>query len=599
MTTRDQVRSGQLVTTFGPGAMIDFPRDSVIVAGLDHWRYRDVAAAVVDEPRLLEKLRRVLDQPDLTLRRPPACSDDPREMGPCIKGWRFPVWFIVQRNETGRGGIRRRRLVHLDRLHNGRYKDRDTKTTDVVPVRWVRACPRGHVGDVDWKAVVHGQGSTCGGDLWVEERGTSGDLADITISCDCGQTRRMSQAAQMKLKVLGNCNGSRPWLGRGTKEGCGQPNRLLIRSASNAYFPQHMAVISIPDAADAIDQAVRDLWDNFFSDVESPDELPKVLKKPLVAARLAGVSIDQVWRACARRKAGNTGEIRPVKEAEFDALSEALDELGSDAPGGNFYARTLPKDRWSKPWMGMIERVVLVHRLREVSAQVGFTRFEAAGPDIQGELSLDVETAKLSIDARWLPAVENRGEGIFLQFRATDIKNWLGRAATKERGTRLMEGFKAWEGEHPKSIRQFPGLPYYLLHSVSHVVLSAVALECGYPASSLRERVYAMNGRYGILIYTGSPDAEGTLGGLVLAGRDIARHVRRALESASLCSNDPVCAFHVPADHDHQPLLGSACHGCILLPETCCEQRNDFLDRSLVVSTVEGIDAEFFTAERG
>lgn len=597
--TRDQLRSGQLVTTFGPGAMIDFTRESVIMAGLDHWSYRDITAATVVESRLLDKLRRIRNQPDLTLRRPPVSSDDPRAIGPCVTGWRFPEWFIVQRSEPGGAGGRRRRLVHLNSLQNGRYKDRDKKSSDVVPVRWVRACPKGHVGDIDWKAVVHGQASTCGGDLWVEERGTSGDLADITIVCDCGQDRRMSQAAQMKLRVLGNCNGSRPWLGRGTKEACGQPNRLLIRSASNAYFPQHLAVISIPDVADAVDQAVRDLWDNFFADVESPTELPKVLKRPAVASRLPGATVEQVWRACERQKAGGMADSRPVKEAEFDALVDVRQELGADVPEGDFYARNLAKEKWNKSWMETIERIVLVHRLREVSAQVGFTRFEAAGPDIQGELSLGVESAALSIDARWLPAVENHGEGIFIQFRSAKIKNWLERAATTERGKRLEEGFKGWQREHPKSERQFPGLPYYLLHSVSHLLVSAVALECGYPASSLRERVYAMSGRYGILIYTGSPDAEGTLGGLVLAGRDIARHTLRALESGSLCSNDPVCAFHVPADHDHQPLLGSACHGCILLPETCCEQRNDFLDRSLVVSTVEGIGAEFFTTERG
>lgn len=597
--TRDQLRSGQLVTTFGPGAMIDFPRESVIVAGLDFWRYRDPTAATVAEPRLLEKLRRMLGQPDLTLRRPPFSSDDPREMGPCVTGWRFPEWFIVQRTESLKSGGRRRRLVHLNSLQNGRFKDSDKKTHDVVPVRWVRACPRGHVGDIDWKAVVHGQGSTCGGDLWVVERGTSGDLADITIACDCGQDRRMSQAAQMNLGVLGKCNGSRPWLGRGTKEKCGQPNRLLIRSASNAYFPQHMAVISIPDLADAIDSAVADLWENFFADVESPDELPKVLKKPAVSAKLSGAAVEQVWQACERRKAGHSGDTRPVKEAEFDALVDAREEIGSDVPGGDFHARRLPKARWTKPWMGAVERVVLVHRLREVVAQVGFTRFEAAGPDIQGELSLGVESAALTVDQRWLPAVENRGEGLFLQFRSADITAWLSRPATIARGKCLDAGFKVWQADHPKSARQFPGLPYILLHSFSHLLLSAVSLECGYPTSSLRERVYAANGRFGILIYTGSPDAEGTLGGLVLAGRDIARHALRALEAASLCSNDPVCAFHAPSEHDQQSLLGSACHGCILLPETCCEQRNDFLDRSLVVPTVESLGAEFFTTGRG
>jgi hypothetical protein len=133
-----------------------------------------------------------------------------------------------------------------------------------------------------------------------------------------------------------------------------------------------------------------------------------------------------------------------------------------------------------------------------------------------------------------------------------------------------------------------------MLHSLAHLLLTAISLECGYPASSLRERIFAAPGAYGLLIYTGSSDAEGTLGGLVVAGRDISRHLRRALECGELCSNDPVCAHHAPARHDGQQLLGSACHGCLLIAETSCEQRNDFLDRALVVPTVEAIGAEFF-----
>jgi hypothetical protein len=141
----------------------------------------------------------------------------------------------------------------------------------------------------------------------------------------------------------------------------------------------------------------------------------------------------------------------------------------------------------------------------------------------------------------------------------------------------------------------FPGLPYYLLHSISHMLLSTIAVECGYPASSLRERVYALDGRFGILIYTGSSDAEGTLGGLVETARDIKRHMRRALDAALLCSNDPVCAHHAPAEHDQQPLHGNACHGCLLVSETSCEQQNDFLDRALVVPTIESLGVEFIS----
>lgn len=110
-------------------------------------------------------------------------------------------------------------------------------------------------------------------------------------------------------------------------------------------------------------------------------------------------------------------------------------------------------------------------------------------------------------------------------------------------GKRLAAGFDIWRAEHPGTRRQSPGLAYTMLHSLSHMLITSVALECGYPASSIRERIYAGSSGYGILLYTGTTDAEGTLGGLVEEGKRIHHHLRSALEIGRLCSNDPVCAF--------------------------------------------------------
>jgi len=135
-----------------------------------------------------------------------------------------------------------------------------------------------------------------------------------------------------------------------------------------------------------------------------------------------------------------------------------------------------------------------------------------------------------------------------------------------------------------------------MLHSFSHLLITAVALECGYPASSIRERIYALPEiGYGVLLYTGTTDAEGTLGGLIQVGRRIHEHVRNALETGELCSNDPVCSQHNPENqHEHRFLQGAACHGCVLIAETSCEQHNDFLDRALVVPTVQNLGTQFF-----
>jgi hypothetical protein len=135
-----------------------------------------------------------------------------------------------------------------------------------------------------------------------------------------------------------------------------------------------------------------------------------------------------------------------------------------------------------------------------------------------------------------------------------------------------------------------------MLHSLSHLLITSLSLGCGYPSSSLRERVYAIpEVGYGILLYTGTSDAEGTLGGLVQVGRRIHETMRNALDMGLLCSNDPVCAQHDPANEQERRYLhGASCHGCLLIAETSCEQQSDFLDRALVVPTVESSGCEFF-----
>ena len=131
-----------------------------------------------------------------------------------------------------------------------------------------------------------------------------------------------------------------------------------------------------------------------------------------------------------------------------------------------------------------------------------------------------------------------------------------------------------------------------MLHSLAHLLISAISLECGYAASSIRERIYcagddAETKMAAILLMTGTTGSEGTLGGLAEQGRNIGAHLQRAWQLGTLCSNDPICASHSPArDHAERHLEGAACHGCLFIAEPSCERNNSFLDRALVVPTI-------------
>jgi hypothetical protein len=140
-----------------------------------------------------------------------------------------------------------------------------------------------------------------------------------------------------------------------------------------------------------------------------------------------------------------------------------------------------------------------------------------------------------------------------------------------------------------------------LLHSFAHALIRQLSVECGYTTASLRERIYSRNPSEnepemaGVLIYTAAPDSEGTLGGLVSLGKPetLERHLDQALDNMRLCASDPLCAEHHPY-RDGNTLHAASCHACLFAPETSCERGNKYLDRAVLVSTVERSDLAFF-----
>jgi hypothetical protein len=601
-----QIRRSQVITTWGPGALIDLPHHAAIVGGLETWPREGNLDEVV-EPRLSRRLERMTGVAAPRLYAPPIHTDDPTEKIRGIGAFSFPEYFLVQETalrldrsgsseeEGERRNERSRRLVHRKHVHRGRFEG-----CPVVPIRFVRACARGHVDDLNWFRFVHGDDDPCRRQLWLDERGTSGDLGELVVRCECGKNRRVSDATHLENIPLGLCNGARPWLGPNQYErGCNLPSRLLVRTASSAYFPQSVAALSLPDRRLEVDGVVRELWDDLQIVADAAD-LTILKRKPKLAEKLAPFGDAEVLAAIQRYVSGGRGAELSVKLAEIGALLAVPEGFGEDVPvDPDFHARRLPDHLWRRSALTQgISSLVQVHRLREVVALIGFTRFEPVAPNIQGEFEANVERAPLQVEPRFFPAVENRGEGIFLQLGSRAVNDWLDRDPVKARLADLAEGHRRWLNRlRVRLQRPFPGGPYVLLHTLSHLLLQSLAMRCGYPASSIRERIYvdAETQRYGILLYTGSPDAEGTLGGLVQQARHLESHLADALQRSELCSNDPICAHHAPRESlEERWLLGAACHGCVLVAETSCEVRNDYLDRALVVPVPGLADAAFF-----
>ncbi len=590
------LRQSQLITTYGPGAMIDLPERSVMISGLDNWSCR--GRERIEEPRLVQKIKGILQISSLTLWTPPRHEEGHGKSSP-VFAHIFPRWFIVKDSISSPRNPqwRRQRLVQWSHLQNYHFVDDDGIRKKVVPVRFVCGCRRGHIDDLDWRRLACRRETTCTRPLWLEERGTGAGIGDIFVVCDCGQERSLYEASGAQSGILGRCKGKRPWIGPYARERCNENYRLLVRTASNAYFTQTMSVISLPEYDSGLASQVAENFDAIAS-FDSMEMLEHFRKNPTLDIAFDGIADKDVMNEYHRQKGGEESKDITVKAAEFDVLSSGKEVIGQNKSRAKFYAQTLSRESWDSTqyqFTSAIDKLVLVHRLREVVALLGFTRFEATTPNKDGELDLNVIRASLTDEITWLPAIENRGEGIFLSFKHEHIHQWMARPGVKKRGQQIMNGYKEWARQRNRSEDEFPGLPYVMLHSLSHMLMTAIVLECGYPISSLRERVYSGETGHGILIYTGSSDSEGTLGGLIETGRKLELHLQRALRDGGLCSNDPVCAEHSPAAVlEGRSLLGAACHGCLLIAESSCEQRNNFLDRALVVPTIADKDAAFF-----
>jgi hypothetical protein len=367
-----------------------------------------------------------------------------------------------------------------------------------------------------------------------------------------------------------------------------------------------LTVISLPVAEDELTRLV-DAHMDAVGWVESEADVGAARRSnPALRAALEGWPDDDVLaRVRQVRLTGRQDPERAPKMVEFDLLASGLAEIGSDAPDARLHARTLDRPAWDgcRPRLSPIAAAVAVHRLREVSCLYGFTRFEAAPTAIDGdieELNIAVEGAALATELEWLPAVEQLGEGVFLRFDADAVARWSARPATALRADALYRGWERWrEGQAYGDRLRFPSLGYYALHGFSHALMNEIALDCGYPISALKERLYAIGtgegARFGLLIYTATTGAQGTLGGLTAVLPRLGAIAERALDKLALCSGDPICAEHDPDAHaDERALSGAACHSCLLVAETSCEARNLYLDRALACATLSTPGAALF-----
>lgn len=562
------VRSSQLVTTYGIGSIVALRDESFMVAGIDRW--------TVDEPDLSEpRLQRILGVRGFA--RPPAGED--RGDVPVV---RFPGYYFCPECH---------RLDH-HRFFGGSWQEATCASCDapIVPARFVMVCERGHIDDFPWFNWVHagsGRMADTKHRLSIKAGGATSSLADIEVSCICGERRNLDGAfGKGALREISRCTGGRPWLVGSEPEPCDQQPRTLQRGASNVWFSVVRSAISIPPWSEGAFRALDHHWRVLRY---IPDE--SVLRGVITGMRLperSGIAVDDLIEAIFRRQRQETGDepVGDLKSQEHEALIRGKPDDGTIRQ--DFVCE--PVDDTDPAVTEYLSKVYNVSRLREVRVLEGFTRLfppEGGGEDRRLVRILDPEKALL-------PAIEVIGEGVFLELQPERLQRWEARTEIVSRAAIIQRHLADRSEQRGISVPRMITPRFLLVHTLAHALITQWALDSGYSSSALRERLYVSDDFAGILVYTATSDSAGSLGGVISQTRPerLLAGLVDAVGRASWCSADPLCIEAGSQGADALNL--GACHACVLLPETSCEEMNLFLDRGMLVGTPEQPQIGYF-----
>jgi len=588
-------RQTQLITTYGVGAIVNFVKDTVIVAGIDGWDKdkNPDNSDNIDYRKIFNENLQSLTGAKYFI--------EPKISGNSGPGWLkskdipafvFPEMLrcpkckkLVAAKEAANANPKKPNRCFLDR-HDG------TQCNGVlIASRFVVVCENGHMEDFPYEWWVHGN-TGCQSDrtprMSMYNIGDRNDIDSLFVKCEtCGKTRGMNGAFAAFAFSGENgypCSANHPHLknkkaGGGFEPECDKTLKTRLFSSSGVYFAATASALLIPpwsgEAVKIIERKYEEL--GYMSDPE-----PYLRSKASPTVTLA--QLLAAYDMLKTRKDSDLprGETE-IYHDEYKILSQG--ESGDNLGDYSAFAAEIPIG-----FEQYFERVTVVDRLTVTESLMGFTRLKPWGGDTD-----ERQLAPLSAEPKeWLPAVQLRGEGIFIQFKENAVETWKKNIKNRYEKMERQLGLS-----YLKSRLDRFSPEYVMLHTFAHLLIRQLADECGYSAASMKEKIYSTFNAFsetennakkmrGILIYLASSDCDGSLGGLISIAQDSEKFrviLENMLQKAAWCSGDPLCAASDGQGFDS--LNYSACHNCALLPETSCEFRNVLLDRVSVVGTPE------------
>lgn len=617
------VRVSQAILQYGVGNIVDFPDQTLMTSAPKYWKDQ----VIKKHDGRLEKLLHV------TYFGMPGNSDQGCKTG--ISYVRFPEWYFCPKC---------RRFMSLTEWQkeyrskaspkiqeNDPYMVKNLKCYNckqsLVITRIITVCPNGHIDDFPWIEWTHcknqsGAMPICSNPQLEFTTSLSGSegLEGLTLTCTCGAKATLKDAFskgsfKSLYKKFGDtydfkCKGKHPW--KNIKELCEFNGERCFpevrqRGASSIYFPILASSLVIPPYSSILQKKIEnskafEVLSTQVLGIRNVTSLPKKLKEQTIKELLTkgaeeiqieiamGIQVNQIidileQRWLVEEDPKGTTDSYEYRAEEYSALSGQVSVI--EKSDSDFSRESTSIQEYDLPY---ITNISLIHKVREVQALLGYSRvYPVENMNTKSDKAKAVSIKDKDMD--WYPAYEVRGEGIFIEFDNDYLEKWISNSQfAAKRIQQLTANYNnSYFGKEKSKVYT---AKFLILHTLSHLLIKQLSFECGYGIASLKERIYCSKTyepkkMAGILIYTASGDSEGTLGGLVRQGRaDIfPKLFKKALQTALTCSNDPVCSCSNGQGRDSLNL--AACYSCTLIPETSCEEFNSFLDRGVVVGTME------------
>ena len=628
------LRPSQFVTTYGTGSLIRvgqlyrvIPSLSRIVEDLSRTRSfsepnslgkRGLEKFCIQDSKLESMIKGKLEQFDpydsseVKIFRLPSNADMRVADGEKLYGTIvFPRWSICKRHsESILAKLERRGREWV--LPCPRCESDNMRLETGIGVRFIRACHKGHMDDIDWPSEVH-LGTPCDGKAfsWNEQDN------DFEVRClDCSRSTTFRQIKSRERAKSIACSGYVPELQ--CNEGCivDEDNeipfaKIILKNASNLRVSHVLTSLLIPPYSDRLYQMLKE-YDQSLLYLQnykqtSQKELIKHFEKTREHLELTEEffsTIRDYDDAVIRRTVRNVVDEMSTKavseiDAENAEFSKLLDVSRNGYPKpyngepANFLVHRHKVREFHSKTFDLDFVVTPIDILNVTQAQVGYSREVGTRSENQMDTFLTATTGRLvptfhsektaGKKLKWFIGSQMQGEGLFLHVKDHDI--------FKLKDIKAYDAWKRISDSYTDSNERTVSSPNHVWwHSLAHGLVNTLSIDSGFQSTAIHEKTYSRinpdSGKHegGILFYAVQTGGDGTLGGLTGVAKHFERILERVGQILENCSNDPIC---IERQANPNRYNGAACHACLIISETSCHKMNQFLDRKLLLGAVK------------